>query len=78
MYFIKCFYFCQQNALEVDFGNWEKVKNAIHSKYNEFKSLKDPLCVDDSYHDRIDIISKRWILVLNKFQNYLSKFKVSY
>lgn len=46
-------------------------------KYDEFKSLKDPLCDDDSYHNRIDIISKKWILILNKFQNYLDKFEVS-
>lgn len=43
----------------------------------EFKSLQDPLCEDDTYHERIDIISNRWSFILNRIQKSLNKLKVS-
>lgn len=43
----------------------------------EFKSLQDPLCEDDTYHERINIISNRWTIILNGIQKSLTKLKVS-
>lgn len=66
-----------QNTLEIDCKNWEKIKSEIDSRYYEFKLLKDPLCEDDSYNNRVNIISNRWSLILNRLQNNLLHFKVS-
>lgn len=66
-----------QNTLETDCKNWEKIKNEIDTRYYEFKLLKDPLCEDDSYDNRVDIISNRWSSILNRLQNNLTHFKVS-
>lgn len=66
-----------QNVLEIDCKKWGKIKNEIDTRYYEFKILKDPLCDDDSYDNRVDIISNRWSLILNRLQNNLIHFKVS-
>ncbi|XP_022178731.1 dystrophin, isoforms A/C/F/G/H-like isoform X1 [Myzus persicae] len=57
------------HTLNEDIENWIKVKNSIYARYIEFKSLKDPLCDDDTYSERFDIISSRWELILNKLHN---------
>jgi len=64
--------------LDKDIEHWEKVKNSIYDRYIEFKSLKDPLCDDDTYCERFDIISSRWKLVLNKLHDSSTLLKVSY
>ena len=53
------------------------MKNAIYARYTEFKSLKDPLCEDDTYCERFDIISNRWTLVLKRLHNNSTQLKVS-
>lgn len=66
-----------QHTLEIDCENWEKVKNLIDTHCSEFKSLKDPLCEDDIYRERFDIISNRYKLVLNRLRNNLTQLEVS-
>jgi len=63
--------------LNKEIENWEKVKNSIYTRYTEFKSLKDPLCEDDIYCERIDIISNRWTLVLERLHNNSTQLNVS-
>ncbi|VVC26815.1 Hypothetical protein CINCED_3A012694 [Cinara cedri] len=64
-----------KHTLEVDCKNWEKVKSSINTCCIEFKSLKDPLCEDDTYRERFDIVCNRWSLILNRLQNNLVQLK---
>ncbi|XP_050057098.1 dystrophin, isoforms A/C/F/G/H isoform X3 [Aphis gossypii] len=64
-----------KHMLDKEIENWEKVKNSIYTRYTEFKSLKDPLCEDDIYCERIDIISNRWTLVLERLHNNSTQLK---
>jgi hypothetical protein len=65
-----------QHTLEVDCKEWEKVQNSINSHYIEFESLKDPLCEDNTYRERMDIIFNRWTIVLKRLQNNLTQLEV--
>lgn len=71
------FYSYLQHTLEVDCEKWEKVKNSINTHCIEFKSLKDPLCEDDTYREHADTLFDRWTLVLNRLQKKLTQLKVS-
>ncbi|XP_026807467.1 dystrophin-like [Rhopalosiphum maidis] len=64
-----------KHILDKEIENWEKVKNAIYARYTEFKSLKDPLCEDDTYCERYDIISNRWTLILKRLHNNSTQLK---
>ncbi|XP_025206146.1 dystrophin, isoforms A/C/F/G/H-like [Melanaphis sacchari] len=64
-----------KHMLDKEIDKWEKVKNLIFTHYTEFKSLKDPLCEDDSYCERCDVISNRWTLVLKRLHDNSTQMK---
>lgn len=67
-----------QDKIECDAVKLEENMTTINSAYNEFKSLKDPLCEDHVYLEHVNSINDKWKSTIDKLNQKLSQLTVSY